>query len=163
MSDMPRPRGRNVRLLAVLSLLVTFLAGAVVGGAVTRAHDHRWFMHGMPGMGHGGPAGHDLFAPDGELGQRLHLTPVQHDTIERIVQSERKRAQELMREMRPRVHAHFDSTTAAIEAVLTPQQRQEFARFRSKYRLDMHERAMSAVHGLHDSDAGGAPPPAGKR
>ncbi|HET6229366.1 MAG TPA: hypothetical protein VFE05_04750, partial [Longimicrobiaceae bacterium] len=86
---------RRAGLLAALSLVVTFLAGAVVGGAVVRAHDHRWFMHGVAGM-HGAPPEHDLFAPDGALGRRLKLTPAQHDSIEHIVRGERTRAQAML-------------------------------------------------------------------
>jgi Spy/CpxP family protein refolding chaperone len=149
---------RNVRLLAVLSLLVTFVAGMAVGGAVTRAHDHHWFMRG--GM-HDPGRPHDPFAPDGELGERLKLTPPQRDSIQRIVQRERAGAEAFMREMRPRLRAHFDSLTTAIDAVLTPAQRAEFAKFRAEHRLDRHHRGGPGGPGdPHEpGDGPGMPPP----
>lgn len=147
--------GRNVRLLAILSLLVTFVAGMAVGGALTRAHDHRWFMGGD----HHGPGGgpHNLFAPDGELGKRLNLTPQQSDSIGRIVQRERAGAEAFMREMRPRLRAHFDSVTTAIDGVLTPAQRSEFARFRTEHRLDHHRHGDGP--GMPGDDGPPLPPP----
>jgi Spy/CpxP family protein refolding chaperone len=142
---------RHVRLLAALSLLVTFAAGMVVGGAVTRAHDRHWFMAGPHGPG--GPQ--NLFAPQGELGRRLNLNAQQRDSIQHIVQREQAGAEAFMREMRPRLRAHFDSVTTAIDAVLTPTQRAEFAKFRTEHRLDHHHRGP----GMGGGGPGMPPPP----
>ena len=179
--DGDRRPARSLRLLAVLSLLVTFVAGAAVGCALMRAHDRHWFMHGMGGPGMGGPegpGGHDLFAPDGPLGKRLNLTGQQVDSIHRIVQAERASADAMMREMRPRLRAHFDSTTAAIDAVLTPAQRQEFARFRAEHRMERRHhgppgdprdpggpgesRGAGGPGGPPPPDGGAPPPPPGQ-
>ena len=148
---------RNLRLLAALSLLMTFVAGAVVGCALMRAHDHHWFMremHGRPGMAGGPPGPHDLFAPDGPLGERLHLTAQQTDSIHRIMKRERQDADLIMRDIRPRLRAHFEAAAAAIDSVLTPAQRAEFARFRAEHRMGpmMH-------HGRPGRPGDGPPPP----
>jgi Spy/CpxP family protein refolding chaperone len=145
----PEPVRRRTGLTAALILAAVFVAGAVAGSAATRAHDHWAVLHAGMRMVHGPPGGDDLFAPAGALGRRLKLTPAQHDSIGRIVASERGRARAFMRQMRPRLEAHLDTTTRAIEAVLTPAQRTEFARLRAEYALDMHHRAMEAVHGMH--------------
>lgn len=125
---------RRMRLLAIASLLLTFLAGALVGTALERARGARpWGP--PPGAEPGGPRGRpDIFEAGGPLDDRLRLTPQQRDTIQRIVERDRQKADSLFREMQPRLRARFDSTRAAVEAVLTPQQREEFRRFREEHR-----------------------------
>ncbi|MDB4947565.1 MAG: hypothetical protein JWM27_214 [Gemmatimonadetes bacterium] len=141
-------RPRSVKLLAALCLVAVFAAGFLVGAAATRAHDRQW---GPPPFGMGGEAHHgprpNLFAPDGPLGQRLHLTHAQADSIDRIVKRDQREAEQMMRAFHPRLRAHFDSTTAAIGAVLTPPQRAEFERF-----LERH-------HPRRGRGPAGGPPP----
>lgn len=124
----------RMRWLAVASLLATFLAGGLVGAAVERARGgERWSER--PGMERGPRRGPPpIFEAGGPLDERLRLTPQQRDTIRRIVARDRAKADSLFREMRPRLRARFDSTTAAVEAVLTPEQREEFRRFREEQR-----------------------------
>lgn len=126
----------RMRALAVASLLVTFLAGGLVGAAVERARGgERWSERPGAGIERGPRRGPPpIFEAGGPLDERLGLTPAQRDTIRRIVERDRARADSLLREMRPRLRARFDSTTAAVEAVLTPEQRDEFRRFREEQR-----------------------------
>lgn len=134
-------RARRMRLLAIATLLVTFLAGALVGTALERARggDAPPEPTGAePGRRRGGP---DIFEANGPLGDRLRLTAAQRDTIARIVERDRRKADSLFREMRPRLRARFDSTTTAIEAVLTPEQRDEFRRWREERRAERRRRS----------------------
>jgi Spy/CpxP family protein refolding chaperone len=118
-------RGRAA-LLAALTLAAVFVAGAAVGAAVERARAPEPApLAGPP------PEGRPpIFA--GPMGERLGLTARQRDSIQRIVERDRVRADTLYREFRPRLRARFDSTTAAVEAVLTPEQRAEWRRIREE-------------------------------
>lgn len=131
---------RRMRLLAIASLLLTFLAGALVGTAVERARGGRAWAP-PPGAEAGRPrGGPDIFEAGGPLDDRLRLTPQQRDTIQRIVERDRHKADSLFRQMRPRLRARFDSTRTAIDAVLTPAQREEFRRFREERRAERRRR-----------------------
>ena len=143
---------RRLKLLALALLLATFVAGTLVGAALDRHHFGGGGDRGGPSRG---PSPESMFAPDGPLGKRLELTPAQRDTIARIVRRDRARADSLFREMRPRLRARFDSTTAAVEAVLTPGQRREFREFREERRREHRRRG----GGRGDGPGPGAPPP----
>lgn len=125
----------RARVLALLSLLVVFVAGGLVGAAAEHARGERRFREG-PGR-RGGP---EIFAAQGELAKRLHLTPAQSDSIQKIVARDRAKAEAIFREMRPRLRARFDSTTTAIDAVLTPEQRAEFRKIREERRMERRGR-----------------------
>lgn len=130
----------RMRLLAVATLLVTFLAGTLVGAAVESARGGDPDDAPRPGMHDGRRGRPDIFEAGGPLDERLGLTPQQRDTIRRIVERDRAKADSLFREMRPRLRARYDSTSAAIEAVLTPEQREEFRRFREERRAERRRR-----------------------
>lgn len=124
--------GTRMRLLAVLSLLVVFVAGALVGAAVDRAR------HEGPGRG-GPPRGErrgppPLFAEGSPLAERLKLTPAQRDSIETLTERDRTRADSVFHATREGMRTHFDSTMQAVEAVLTPEQRTEWRRIRDEMR-----------------------------
>lgn len=148
-------RTRRMRVLAIASLLLTFFAGALVGTAVERARGARSWSPpppgAEPGRGRGGP---DIFEAGGPLDDRLRLTPQQRDTIQRIVERDRRKADSLFREMRPRLRARFDSTRTAVEAVLTPQQREEFRRFREEHRERRRRRGGERAPGAGRAPAG---------
>lgn len=129
-------RTRRTRLLALASLLVVFVAGVLVGAAAEHARRERGFR-GEPPRRPGPP---EIFAAQGELGRRLHLTAEQSDSIQRIILRDRAKADAIFREMRPRLRARFDSTSAAIDAVLTPEQRAEFRRLREEHRAQRRGR-----------------------
>lgn len=125
-------RAWRIRTLAVACLLITFAAGALVGAAFERSRGPE--TGEMVRRGPRGGPGPAVFAPDSRLAQRLQLTPAQTDSIQKIIARDRARADTLFRQIRPRLRARFDSTMTAVEAVLTPEQRAEFARFREERR-----------------------------
>ena len=124
-------RATRMRLLAVLTLLIVFAAGALVGAAVERGRGHDAPQRGGRGA-RGGPP--PIFAEGSPFVARLKLTPAQRDTIGKIMRNDRAKADSLYRQMRPRLRARFDSTTMAIEAVLTPEQSAEWKRVRQELR-----------------------------
>ena len=138
---MSTDRGRihRIRLLAFAALVVTFLAGALAGMAYERV-----LSASEPPVekreGRHGSRGAQAFAPDGPLGDRLDLTAEQRAKIERILAEDRTKARAIFREMKPRLRARFDSTTAAVREVLTPEQRVEFERYRAERRAAMRKR-----------------------
>lgn len=123
--------GRRPLLLAAVTLLATFGAGAAVGAAVERgrapAAPPAPAAESRPG------ARPPVFA-EGPLDGRLELTRAQRDSISLILTRDRARADSLYREFRPRLRSRFDSTAAAVEAVLTPEQREEWRRIRQERR-----------------------------
>lgn len=122
-------RARRMRLLAVLTLLVVFAAGALVGAAVAHGRGHDRPPRGGGPRGGGPPP---MFAEGSPVAERLNLTPAQRDSIERITQSDRARADSVFREMRRGMRARFDSTMMAVDSVLTPVQRAEWQKIRAE-------------------------------
>lgn len=148
-------RARRMRLLAVLSLLVVFAAGALVGAAVERGRHH-----GPPRAAvHRGGGPPPMFAEGSPLARRLKLTPAQRDSIEKLTARERARGDSVFHETRRAMRHHFDSTMSAVDAVLTPDQRAEWQRIRE----EMH--AAPDEHLRHHGPGGpgrgphGPPPP----
>lgn len=124
-------RARRMRLLAVLSLLVVFVAGALVGAAVERGrHDGRRADR-PPREARRGPP--PMFAEGSPVARRLNLTAAQRDSIEKITERDRVRADSVFRETRRGMRSRFDSTMMAVEAVLTPQQRAEWQKIRQEF------------------------------
>jgi Spy/CpxP family protein refolding chaperone len=126
--------GNRMRVLAVLTLLVVFVAGGLVGAAVERGRDHGRRDGPPRGSARRGPP--PMFAEGSPLAERLELTPAQRDTIEKLTTRDRTRADSVFRETRLGMRARFDSTMTAVEAVLTPEQRTEW----QKIRQEMQER-----------------------
>lgn len=126
----------RLRLMTVLTLLATFAAGALVGAAITRAADDDRIPRRHARMGREGrpPGPPPIFAEGSPVAERLGLSAAQRDSITRIVRRDRAKADSLYRQMRPRLRARYDSTTQAIEAVLTPEQRTEWRRMRERWR-----------------------------
>jgi Spy/CpxP family protein refolding chaperone len=124
--------GRRMRLLAVLSLLVVFVAGALVGAAVERGRGDDRGPRRPPREARRGPP--PMFAEGSPVAQRLKLTAAQRDSIERITERDRVRADSVFRETRRGMRARFDSTMTALEAVLTPGQRVEWRKIREEMR-----------------------------
>lgn len=122
-------RARRMRLLAVLTLLVVFAAGALVGAALERGSHHRPARDAV--ARHGGPP--PMFAEGSPIVQRLKLTPAQRDSIERLTARDRARADSVFHHTRQQMRAHFDSTIRAVDAVLTPEQRAEWQRIRAQW------------------------------
>jgi len=146
MSERDRP-GR-VRVAAIAILLAVFVAGGLVGAAIdrtlhARAHEREALQMRRPPEGPGGRRGRGpaIFASGGPLAERLKLTPEQQRQIDSIIRVDRQKADSLYREVGPQLRARFDSTTAAIRTVLTPEQQAEFRRYREEQRARMRERS----------------------
>jgi hypothetical protein len=152
----------RMRILAVLTLLVVFVAGGLVGAAVERGRDHGPRGDRPPrGGGRGGPP--PMFAEGSPLAERLQLTPAQRDTIEKLTTRDRARADSIFREMRMGMRARFDSTLMAVDSVLTPQQRAEWQTIRQEWQQQERERRGRRGRGGGEGRGGpgmpGMPPP----
>ena len=111
---------------AIVAIVALFLVGAAVGALGY----HAFLFHQMRQPGGGAAWGTRLLASD--LKRRLDLSPNQEAQVELILADSRNESMALHREMRPRVRAILDRAHARIGAVLTPQQRAEFERFRQR-------------------------------
>jgi Spy/CpxP family protein refolding chaperone len=155
-------RARRMRLLAVLTLLVVFVAGGLVGAAVERGRDHRRGPDRLPrGEGRRGPP--PMFAEGSPIAERLNLTEAQRDSIERITERDRVRADSIFRETRRGMRARFDSTMMAVDSVLTPAQRAEWQKIRQEWQAREREgrgrRGGGPGRGPRGLDGPGMPPP----
>lgn len=142
----PKPL-RRVRLRAFVVLLFTFVAGALVGMASERALSADEPARVERSGGAHGPGGQDRRAA---LADRLDLTPGQRASLDSIVAEDREKAGAILREMRPRLRARYDSTTTAIRAILTPEQQAEFDRYRQERRDRVRLRIKRSNHGRDD-------------
>lgn len=122
---------RRMRILAVLTLLVVFVAGSLVGAAVERGRDHGRRGDRPPRADRRGPP--PMFAEGSPLADRLDLTPAQRDSIERITERDRVRADSVFGATRRAMRARFDSTMMAVDSVLTPAQRAEWQKVRQEW------------------------------
>jgi hypothetical protein len=140
--------GRRTRLLAGGVLLATFVAGALVGIASQRllsADEPEAADARRPRVRPG-----EMFGPDGVLTRRLDLTEAQRREIEALLEADRCKADSMFREIRPRLRARYDSTTAGIRAVLDPGQQEEFDRYRRERRERMRIRIRHEEGVRHD-------------
>lgn len=127
-------RDRRMQVVAVLTLLMVFVAGGLVGAAVERGRDRGPGRHGPdrpPRADRRGPP--PMFAEGSPVAQRLGLTEAQRDSIESLTTRDRTRADSVFRETRRQMRARFDSTMTAVDAVLTPQQRAEWQQIRQEW------------------------------
>lgn len=154
-------RARRMQVLAVLTLFVVFVAGGLVGAAVERGRDHGRRGELPPRIERRGPP--PMFAEGSPVARRLNLTDAQRDSIERITERDRARADSIFREMRRGMRARFDSTVTAVDSVLTPTQRAEWQRIRQEWQeRDRREgRGRRGRGGPDGRDGRGAPPSPG--
>ena len=131
------PRSR-MRLMAMAALVVTFVAGALVGVAFERVRTAAEPVQAAVGRGRMAlqPRAR-TFARGSPVVERLHLSEEQQARIDSILSADRAKAEVMLRQIRPLLQARYDSTTAAIRAVLTPEQRQEFRRLRMERRRQL--------------------------
>ena len=125
----PAPaRATSAKVLAVLTVLVAFGVGVLVGVLGFWG----WIVHH-----HGGRA--PFFGDLGEhriirhLDHELNLTPAQHDAVVRIVHAHRQRIDVIFSQLHPQIRQEFDQANAEIEKILTPEQRVKFERMRSRH------------------------------
>ena len=70
--------------------------------------------------------------------EELGLTQTQQDELDRILEENRMKLQNLRRDViQTRMRAISDSTRAAIEALMTPEQMREYRNFRREMRRNM--------------------------
>jgi len=130
------------RILAIAVLLVVLAAGLFAGAALTLAfgsRGHRVERHEERFLrGPGGPpipGDHEgVVFMRRPFGEELDLNPEQRERVERLMEEQRRKAERLMADMQPRMKALMDSTNAAIEGVLTPEQRERFREMQAERR-----------------------------
>ncbi len=123
-----RSKTRTI-VIAALALVVTFIAGFVVGAVVDRFLTmHRPGVRRPPAM-----VAHAMLE---RLDHRLDLTDQQRVQIEAILEKRHDRIHSLQESIHPKVQAEIQQTNAEIERVLTPEQREKF----QKLKMRMHPR-----------------------
>ena len=125
------------RIWAVVFLVVTFAAGAVVGGAASAA----WGEHNRPPRS---PAGRRA-GFTAALDRELKLTQAQHDSVRAILDRYDPAMRAVWNEIRPK----FDSLRAVVHAdimrLLDDQQRTAFQRWSA--RMDSASRRRNSKEG----------------
>ncbi len=126
--SLPKP---GPRTLAALVILLTFVVGGLAGVATERTL--RWARAADPFAGPPPPdrmgggsrdrreRGRERFIQ--EMKQNLDLTPEQVTKIEAISQAREQKADSLLKDVRPKLHALLQETGREIDSVLTPAQR----------------------------------------
>jgi Spy/CpxP family protein refolding chaperone len=120
----PAPRRSSALLTTLIAAIVVLLAfgsGILVGFFADR---YVIFHHGM----HVPPfATHMMMR---RLDRRLDLTHEQRAQIQQIIERHATRMETELAAMRPRVNAEIRATNEEIAAVLTPEQRAKFDKFK---------------------------------
>ncbi len=137
---MTSPRGPEAsppagapRLVAALVVALALVTGLVLGVAVDR---------GLLLRGHGGRAAFVGRAPGGRPGaprdvvrqhieSELALTPAQKTQVDSILSQQMAKRRALVDSIGVHMHALMDSTRAAVDRVLTPEQRQKLVAIRA--------------------------------
>lgn len=114
----PPPRSSTkTAAIAVVVVLITFVSGIAAGfllAHLRREHPPRM----MPRM------------IVNHLSRRLDLTAEQRKKVEEIVMRHHERIVKLQDSVRPQVRLEVEAANREIDAVLTPEQRQKFAKLR---------------------------------
>ena len=120
------PRGSNAKVVATAIVVVAFIAGLLVGAVVDRI----WlFRHG------GGPERHRGLMADrivDHLTHELDLNAQQKQQVATIVAAHGKRIESVWANVRPQIRQEIDATNREIATVLTPEQREKFAKLRMR-------------------------------
>lgn len=111
----------NTRLLAAVVLLVTFVAGALVGAFAV----HAWLLHG-------GLPKHSAEFITNRLDRRLHFDSRQRAQVMAIVDRHQHRIGMIWAGVRPAVHQEIEAANVEIDRLLTPAQRVEFHKIRMR-------------------------------
>jgi Spy/CpxP family protein refolding chaperone len=123
---MSEPRSR---LLAGIVIVLVFVAGVALGFFLR--HEMSWH-DGPHGLAIGGPpprpSGSVKASMLERLDRELNLTPAQHARIDSVLTRREADLHALMTQTRPRFDSIARRTRAEIQAVLTPAQRDEFAK-----------------------------------
>jgi Spy/CpxP family protein refolding chaperone len=122
------PRGTSTKVVATIVVVVAFVGGLVIGAI----GDRLWTLHR-------GPASHRLAMHAitarvlSRLDSELSLTPQQHEQVKKILDAHAARMQTIWEGVRPQIHREVDQNNAEIEQVLTPEQRQKFAKLKMQF------------------------------
>jgi hypothetical protein len=118
---------RNARTIAVVTVTVALLAGIAIG----IVGDRVWIVrHGRPGRG----MRHMKERIVARLDRELSLTPQQHAAVVRIVDEQQRRIAAIQTAVRPQIRREIDHGNAAIEKLLTPDQRTKFEQMKMRMR-----------------------------
>lgn len=119
---------RRSNLTLVLSLLVVFASGIVVGVVGDR------YLAGAQRAERKAPRTPEEYrrAYVDEMNKRLKLTPQQLGQLNRILDETREQFRQLREKQRPEVRALQDAQTEKINAILSAEQREEYARMRKE-------------------------------
>ena len=132
------------RWTPALLLTLTFMLGLSLGFIVrgfTMTPSWEPPQMGGPGPGGPGPGGPGEEMPPplfDRMTEELGLTEAQQDELDRILEENRVKLQDLRRDViQVRTRAISDSTRAAIEALMTPEQMRKYRNFRRQMRRNM--------------------------
>ncbi|HXO19539.1 MAG TPA: hypothetical protein VOA87_06395 [Thermoanaerobaculia bacterium] len=120
------------RSTAIAAIIALFLVGILVGVLGT----HAFYLHKLHQPGGLSALGTRLLAAD--LKHRLDLTAAQQAQVEKILAEGRAEAMAVRHEMLPRMHAILERSRQRISAILTPEQRAEFERYREQHHFRLH-------------------------
>jgi Spy/CpxP family protein refolding chaperone len=123
-------RDKKTIAIAAVVLVITFLSGAAAGFLLAHLGMLRRGL--FPGRGRHVP---QMMVR--HLSRTLDLTDEQRKKVEGIVMRHHARIMQLQDSTRPQVRQELDAANREIEAVLTPEQREKFAKMRM--RLERHE------------------------
>ncbi len=116
-------RDKKTIAIAAVVLVITFLSGAAAG-----------FLIAHVGMFRRGPfPGRSRHVPQmmvRHLSRTLDLTDDQRKKVDEIVMRHHARIVQLQDSTRPQLRQELDAANREIEALLTPEQRQKFAKMR---------------------------------
>ena len=118
------PRGSNAKAVATVIVVVAFIAGLLVGAVADRI----WlFRRG------GGPERHRIADRIVDhLSRELSLSPQQKQQVSTIVTAHAKKMDAVWSNVRPQIRTEIDAANKEISAVLTPDQREKFAKLRMR-------------------------------
>lgn len=118
---------RRSNLTLALSLLIVFASGIVVG-----VLGHNYFLKRE--VAARAPRSPEEFrkAYVEEMRNRLKLSGPQVEHLNQILDETREQFRQLREKQRPEVKALQDAQTARINAILSPEQQQEYARMRKE-------------------------------
>jgi hypothetical protein len=127
------PRKTSTKTLAILTVIVAFIVGVLVGVLGLWG----WVVHHRGGR-------LPFIAELRErhilhhLDHELSLTPQQHDIVARIIHERGKRIDSILGGMLPQVRQEIDQGNVEIERILTPEQKAKFAKLRMRLRSRRH-------------------------
>lgn len=144
----------RTRLLGIVLLVATFLAGGVSGAAVVRRATVATTVRAAPVEVRSESAESEQDTqPErkGRLIDQVNLTPEQRAAIDSILQDGRERIDAYWKETEPGYRALVDSTRARVRSVMTPEQLTEYDRLRAERRA----RSRSEGQGEDRNDSAG--------